>query len=222
MDESTTDIRINPETTIQHWQFRQSDLLKLVAQSHHVINSKDWWAYMGIKNDHTPINPATYPQFFNESRILHFAEVSGWQWSPDDFIHANTSQQLRPEGPLLKGAVMAAWNDNGPDASTKLEMEQGDNYTLTLKATGPFTLSSSDNTLSLTEAGELIFNEDGYIYPLRSVTAEDALELDPGHPGRILVNTTSTHELVRVHAEGERPVSIVVATDVEHGAVVWI
>jgi hexosaminidase len=96
------------------------------------------------------------------------------------------------------------------------------NYTLTLKATGPFTLSSSDNTLSLTEAGELIFNEDGYIYPLRSVTAEDALELDSGHPGRIWVNTTSTHELVPVHAEGERPVSIVVATDVEHGAVVWI
>jgi hexosaminidase len=77
---------------------------------------------MGIKNDHTPIYPATYPQFFNESRILDFAEVSGWQWSPEDFNHDNTSQQVRPEEPLLKGAVIAVWNENGPDASAKLEM----------------------------------------------------------------------------------------------------
>jgi hexosaminidase len=303
MDERSTDIQINPEITIQHWQFGQSDPLDLVAQGHTVINSNDWWAYMGIKNDHTPIYPATYPQFFNESRILDFGEVPGWQWTPKDFNHVNASLQLRPEEPLLKGAVLAAWNDNGPDASTKLEMyyamrrgiapvgarawsgsrgsevnpqtlassidffsplapaqnldrvivpeagngesdvlfswtrpacspannhttlgmgSKGMNYTLTLKATGPFTLSSADNTLFLTETGELIFNEDGYIYPLRSVTAEDALELDPGHPGRIWVNTTSTHEPVHVDAESQRPVDIRIATDVEHGAVVWI
>ncbi|KAL2844278.1 glycoside hydrolase superfamily [Aspergillus pseudodeflectus] len=303
MDEPSTNIRINPEITIQHWQFGQSDPLDLVAQGHAVINSNDWWAYMGIKNDHTPIYPATYPQFFNESRILDFGEVPGWQWTPKDFNHVNASLQLRSEEPLLKGAVLAAWNDNGPDASTKLEMyyamrrgialvgarawsgsrgpkvhpetlassidffsplapaqnldrvivpdagngesdvlfswtrpacspannhttlgkgSKGMNYTLTLKATGPFTLSSADNTLSLTETGELIFNEDGYMYPLRSVTAEDALELDPGHPGRIWVNTTSIHEPVHVDAESQRPVDIRIATDVEHGAVVWI
>ncbi|KAL3440957.1 glycoside hydrolase superfamily [Aspergillus insuetus] len=303
MDEPTTNIKINPEIAIQHWQFGQSDPLELVAQGHHVINSNDWWAYMGIKNDHTPIYPATYPQFFNESRILDFGEVPGWQWSPEDFNHVNASLQLQPEEPLLKGAVLAAWNDNGPDASTKLEMyyamrrgialvgarawsgsrgpevepdtlassidfisprapaqnldrvivsnsgnedsdvlfswtrpacsppnnhitlgkgSKGMNYTLTLKATGPFTLSSSDNNLSLTETGELIFEEDGYIYPLRSVTVEDALELDPGHPGRIWVNTTSTHDPVHVDMENQRPVDIRIATDVEHGAVVWI
>ncbi|KAL2820642.1 glycoside hydrolase superfamily [Aspergillus granulosus] len=303
MDEPSTDIRINPDITIQHWQFGQSDPLELVRQDHHVINSNDWWAYMGIKNDHTPIYPATYPQFFNESRILDFAEVPGWQWAPADFNHVNTSQQLQPDEPLLKGAVMAAWNDNGPDASTKLEMyyamrrgialvgarawsgsrgpevlpdtlaesidffsslapaqnldrvvtpdfenedsgilfswkrpasliasdhialgkgSKGMNYTVTLTATGPFTLSSSDNTLSLTPDGELIFNEDGYIYPLRSVTVEDALELDPGHPGRIWVNTTSTHEPVRISPDSDKPVTIAIATDVEHGAVAWL
>ncbi|KAJ0420575.1 glycoside hydrolase superfamily [Aspergillus carlsbadensis] len=303
MDEPSADIRINPEITIQHWQFGQSDPLDLVAQGHTVINSNDWWAYMGIKNDHTPIYPATYPQFFNESRILDFGEVPGWQWSPGDFNHVNASLQLRAEEPLLKGAVMAAWNDNGPDASTKLEMyyamrrgialvgarawsgrrgpevdpdtlassidffsplapaqnldrvivpdagdgdsdilfswtrsacsptvdhttlgkgSKGMNYTLTLKATGPFTLSSDDTTLSLTETGELIFEEDGYIYPLRSVTADDALDLDPGHPGRIWVNTTSSHEPVYVDVESGKPASIRIETDVEHGAVVWI
>ncbi|KAL2843903.1 glycoside hydrolase superfamily [Aspergillus pseudoustus] len=302
---SSPDIRINPDITVQHWQLGQSDPLALVQKDHHVINSNDWWAYMGIKNDHTPIYPATYPQFFNESRILDFAEVPGWQWTPADFNQVNTTDQLREDEPLLKGAVLAAWNDNGPDASTKLEMyyamrrgialvgarawsgrrgpeveadldtlgetidffsplapaqnldriidtnpvdqdgdilfswnratsdvgrdhitlgkgSKGMNYTLTLKARGPFTLVSDDNTLSLTADGELVFNEDGYVYPLRSVTPEDALALDPGHPGRIWVNTTSTHEPVRVKISPEKTVTITIATEVEHGAVVWV
>ncbi|KAL2831688.1 glycoside hydrolase superfamily [Aspergillus cavernicola] len=122
MDEPSTDIRINPHIAVQHWQYGQSDPLELVMQGRHVINWNDWWAYMGIRNDHTTIYPATYPQFLNESRILDFAVVPGWQWTPADFNHVNTTQQLQPNKPLLKGAVMAAWNDNSPDASTKLEM----------------------------------------------------------------------------------------------------
>ncbi|KAL3477282.1 glycoside hydrolase superfamily [Aspergillus californicus] len=294
MDPPEQDITINPDITVQHWQYGQSDPLELIDQGHHVINSQDWWAYMSIKNDHAPILPARYPQFFNESRVLNFAEQPGWQWTPADFNHVYTTEQLMPDEPLNKGAVMAAWNDNGPDASTKLEMyyavrrgialvgarawsgrrgpevhpetidasidffsplapaqnldrvipapknggplvswtrsdsdlervrlgkgSKGMNYTLTLEATGPFTLSSNDNTLSLDSAGNLIFNEDGYIYPLRHVTEQDALELDTGHPGRIWVNTSSIHEPVAVST----PVNITISTDVEHGAVVWL
>ncbi|KAL4946612.1 hypothetical protein BDV06DRAFT_231729 [Aspergillus oleicola] len=313
MDEpSDPNLVIDPAITVQHWQLGQSDPRQLVDQSHEVINSNDWWAYMGIKNDHTPIYPATYPQFFNESRILSFAEVLGWQWTPSDFNQVNVSQQLPENSPNNKGAVLAAWNDNGPDASTKLEMyyamrrgiplvaarawsgargpevqaetiaatidffsprvpaqnldrvispgpgsesstlfswtrpptathanhttlgkgSKGMNYTLTLTATGAFTLTGTDNTLSLTDEETLIFNEDGYIYPLRSVSPEDALELDPGHPGRIWVNETgSTHEPVALNLNtintetksGEvRPVTVKISTDVEHGAVVWV
>ncbi|KAL4996126.1 glycoside hydrolase superfamily [Aspergillus recurvatus] len=295
-------LRINPNITIQHWQYGQSDPLELIDQGHHFINSQDWWAYMSIKNDHMPILPAPYPQFFNESRILNFAEQAGWQWTPADFNNVNTTEQPERGEPLLKGAVMAAWNDNGPDASTKLELyyamrrgialvgarawsgsrgpevqletldasidffsplapaqnldraipvpgsgsdgllvswtrsnsstnsnhvklgrgSKGMNYTCTLAAAGPFTLSSRDNSLSLNPDGTLFFNEDGYIYPLRSVTTEDALELDPGHPGRIWVNTSSTHEPVTIDASVSNPVTITIATDVEHGAVVWL
>lgn len=289
-------LKISPDIAMQHWQFGQSDPLELVKLGHRVINSEDWWAYMGIKNDHSPIFPATYPQFFNESRILDFAEKPGWQWTPADFNHINTTEQLSDDEPLNMGAVIPAWNDNGPDASTQLEMyyamrrgialvgarawsgsrgpelkaeavapsidfysavapaqnldrvipapkdggplvswtrsdadadadkvklgkgSKGMNYTLTLTADGPFKLSSKDNTLSLDSDGNLIFNADGYIYPLREVTSQDALELDPGHPGRIWVNTTSTHEVVSVST----PVTITIATDVEHGAVVWL
>ncbi|KAL5339945.1 glycoside hydrolase superfamily [Aspergillus crustosus] len=298
MNKPTQNIEINPDITIQHWQFGQSDPLDLIAKGHPILNSNDWWAYMGIKNDHSPIYPATYPQFFDESRILNFADTPGWQWTPATINHANITQQPDPTDPLLKGAVMAAWNDNGPDASTKLEMyyamrrgialigarswsgsrgpevipetldttidffsplapaqnldrtippakcggplvswkrkdsekekesvalgkgSKGMNYTLTLTATGPFSLRSSDTLLTLDHDGILTFNEDGYIYPLRSVTPQDALELDPGHPGRIWVNTTSTHEPLTVTVS--TPVKIDISTDVEHGAVVWL
>ncbi|KAL4990156.1 glycoside hydrolase superfamily [Aspergillus falconensis] len=295
-------LRLNPNITIQHWQYGQSDPLELIDQGHHIINSQDWWAYMSIKNDHMPILPAPYPQFFNESRILNFADQAGWQWTPADFNNVNTTEQPERGEPLLKGAVTAAWNDNGPDASTKLEMyyamrrgialvgarawsgsrgpevqpetldasidffspripaqnldriipvpgsgsdgllvswtrsnsstnsnhiklgkgSKGMNYTCTLTATGPFTLSSKDNSLSLNPDGTLSFNEDGYIYPLRSVTAEDALEVDPGHPGRIWVNTSSTHKPIALDASVSNPATITIATDVQHGAVVWL
>ncbi|KAL4960395.1 beta-N-acetylhexosaminidase [Aspergillus stella-maris] len=302
MDEpSDPDLVIDPDITVQHWQIGQSDPLDLIAKGHEIINSNDWWAYMGIKNDHTPIYPATYPQFFNESRILDFADVRGWQWTPADWNQVYLTYQVPENSPSNRGAILAAWNDNGPDASTKLEMyyamrrgiplvaarawsggrgpevwpesvsdsidffsptvpaqnldrvliaeprsnsstlfswqrpatttssnytylgkgSKGMNYTLTLTATGPFMLSSPDNSLSLTEDGELAVNEDGYIYPLRSVSLEDALDLDSGHPGRIWVNETgSTHEPVTINFS--RPITITISTDVEHGAVVWV
>ncbi|KAL4916722.1 glycoside hydrolase superfamily [Aspergillus aurantiobrunneus] len=296
MDDPEEYTRINPDIAIQHWQYGQSDPLEIVQKGHHIINSQDWWAYMGIKNDHVPILPAPYPQLFNESRILNFADRPGWQWTPKDFNNVNITEQLQCDDPLNKGAVVAAWNDNGPDASTKLEMyyalrrgialvgarawsgsrgpgvqpetsdqsidffsplapaqnldrvipatdteedgvlfswsrsdrdddqvsigkgSKGMNYTITLVASGPFTLSSTDNSLSLDDDGNLAFNEDGYLYPLREITDEDALQLDPGHPGRIWVNTTSSHEPVSVEA----PVTITISADVQHGAVVWL
>lgn len=294
MDEPEEDIVIDTDIIVQHWQFGQSDPLELAKLGHDVINSNDWWSYMGIKNDHSPIFPATYPQFFNDSRILNFAEEEGWQWTPSDINHVNTTEQFEPDEKHLYGAITAAWNDNGPDASTKLEMyyalrvgiglvgarawsgkqgvevtpdavvpsidyfsarapgqnldriiessenggplvswersdsdsdtvkigkgSKGMNYTMTLDVDGPFTLSSKDNKLSLDSEGNLVWDEDGYVYPLRDVTETDALELDPGHPGRIWVNTSSSHDPVMV----KTPTTIVVSTDVEHGAVAWI
>lgn len=277
---------------VQHWQYGQSDPEELIEFGHEVINSEDWWAYMSIKNDHDPILPARYPQFFNESRVLNFADEDGWQWTPADFNPFNSSMQLDDDEALNRGAILAAWNDNGPDASTQLEAydamrrgialtgarawsgrrgpkvnegtaaatidfysplapgqnldrvlsnksiswtrsenageevrlgygSKGMNYTLTLSVDGPFTLSGPDNSLSLDESGSLFFDADGWIYPLREVTEKDALNLNPGHPGRVWANATdSSHEEVRVSTDG--PVEITLATDVLHGTVVWI
>jgi hexosaminidase len=122
-DPPTEDIRINPDVAIQHWQYGQSDPIQLERDGHQIINSQDWWAYVSIKNDHMPILPARYPQLFNNTRILNFADQPDWQWDPHLFNQVNTSEgyQLSPTSKSNKGAIMASWNDNGPDASTQLE-----------------------------------------------------------------------------------------------------
>ncbi|CAH0036563.1 unnamed protein product [Clonostachys solani] len=297
-NEPSENLTISKEVIVQHWQYGESDPLRLVADGYRMINTEDWWAYMGMKNDHMPILPAKYPQFFNEARIFDFAGEDGWQWQPSLVNPFNASMQLVEGEPLNKGAITAAWNDNGPDASTQLEAyytmrrgialvgarawsgsrgpeleealvapsidffsplapgqnlgriiprkeggsrdgplvswtgsgrknsteelgygSKGMNYTLQLSATGSFSLTGPDNKLSLKCNGELVFNADGYEYPLRHVAAQDALVLDPGHPGRIWVNvSTSTHEPVPVST----PANITISTDVLHGSVVWL
>ncbi|KAH6625178.1 glycoside hydrolase superfamily [Boeremia exigua] len=119
--EPSENLTISKDIIIQHWQYGQSDPIQLQNDGYGLINSEDWWAYMSLKNDHTPILPAPYPQFYNTSRTLNFADVPGWQWDPSIFNPVNTSDQLGPDASGNKGAILAAWNDNGPDATTQLE-----------------------------------------------------------------------------------------------------
>ncbi|PLB43254.1 beta-N-hexosaminidase [Aspergillus steynii IBT 23096] len=110
---------ISKDIIIQHWQYGQSDPVELANEGYEIINSEDWWAYMSLKNDHMPIYPAPYPQFFNNTRVLNFGGVDGWQWNPSLFNPFNITEQ--PTQKPVKGAILAAWNDNGPDATTQLE-----------------------------------------------------------------------------------------------------
>ena len=127
--EPSENLTISKDIIVQHWQYGQSDPVQLQNDDYSLINSNDWWAYMSLKNDHTPILPAPYPQFYNTSRTLNFADVPGWQWDPSLFNQVNTTEQLKPGASDNKGAILAAWNDNGPDATTQLEayyaMRQG-------------------------------------------------------------------------------------------------
>lgn len=112
---------ISKDIITQHWQYGQSDPVQLEKDGYQVINSEDWWAYTGLKNDHTPILPSPYPQYFNNERILNFAGVDGWQWEPSLYNPFNVTMQLPSDSKYNKGAIMATWNDNGPDATTQLE-----------------------------------------------------------------------------------------------------
>ncbi|KAI3320542.1 glycoside hydrolase family 20 protein [Xylariaceae sp. AK1471] len=120
-DEPSQNLTIRDEVIIQHWQYGQSDPVQLQADGYDIINTEDWWAYMSLKNDHMPILPAPYAQFFNETRVLNFAGRDGWQWEPALFNPVNLTKQLPAAAKENKGAILAAWNDNGPDASTQLE-----------------------------------------------------------------------------------------------------
>ncbi|ORX95883.1 putative beta-N-hexosaminidase [Clohesyomyces aquaticus] len=119
--EPSENLTISKDIVIQHWQYGQSDPVQLQNHGYGLINSEDWWAYMSLKNNHMPINPAPYPQFYNITRTLDFANVPGWQWEPALFNPVNTTEQLEPSASGNKGAILAAWNDNGPDATTQLE-----------------------------------------------------------------------------------------------------
>ncbi|KAI0798369.1 putative beta-N-hexosaminidase [Xylaria sp. FL0064] len=119
--EPSSTLTIDPSVIIQHWQYGQSDPVELHKAGYELVNTEDWWAYMSIKNDHIPILPAPYPQFFNETRLLNFAGRAGWQWEPALFNPVNTMEQVPADAAGIKGAILAAWNDNGPDASTQLE-----------------------------------------------------------------------------------------------------
>ncbi|KAF1918543.1 glycoside hydrolase superfamily [Ampelomyces quisqualis] len=120
-NEPSENLTTSKDIIVQHWQYGQSDPTELQNDGYQLINSEDWWAYMSLKNDHSPILPATYPQFYNVTRTMNFANVPGWQWDPSLFNPVNTSLQLGPGASGNKGAILAAWSDNGPDATTQLE-----------------------------------------------------------------------------------------------------
>jgi hexosaminidase len=119
--EPSSNLTISKDIIVQHWQYGQSDPIQLQKDGYQLINSEDWWAYMSLKNDHMPILPAPYPQFYNISRTLNFADEAEWQWDPAMYNPVNKSMQLQPGASGNKGAILAAWSDNGPDSTTQLE-----------------------------------------------------------------------------------------------------
>lgn len=78
-NQPSENLTISKDVIIQRWQYGQSDPVQLQNDSYHIINSEDCWAYVSLKNDHTPILPAPYPQFYNVTRTLNFGNRPGWQ-----------------------------------------------------------------------------------------------------------------------------------------------
>jgi hexosaminidase len=94
-----------------------------------------------------------------------------------------------------------------------------------MNVSAPFTLSGPDTTLSLATASSnnttsmaLTFTTaDNFPYPLRSTSLSDGL--DPGHPGRIWTNqSSSTHAVVPIKI----PAKLRIETDIVNGTRVWV
>jgi hexosaminidase len=105
----------------------------------------------------------------------------------------------------------------------------GPPYTLTLNVSAPFTLAGPDTTLSLaslqsnssntpsTALSLLFTTSDNFPYPLRAVSPLDGH--DPGHPGRIWTNqSSSTHFPLSITL----PATLRLETDVVNGTRVWV
>ncbi|KAI0652069.1 glycoside hydrolase [Trametes meyenii] len=107
---------VSKNITIQHWDFSDDDPYELIRSGYDVINSEDSFQYIVIKTT------GSFPQVLNQTRLWAGANVAtGGIWDPHVFDRGNASNNPRIADPRLKGAIMAAWNDHGPTASTFLE-----------------------------------------------------------------------------------------------------
>ncbi|EEP79638.1 conserved hypothetical protein [Uncinocarpus reesii 1704] len=189
--EPSETLAIDKNVIIQHWQYNQSDPYDLEPAGYNIINSEDWVVYMSIKNDHTPIFPARYPQFYNVSRSFHFANKEDWQWEPSLLDPYNITEQMNPNAKGLKGAIMAAWNDNGYDASTQLEAYY------TMKAGIPLLAARSWSGSRGRRLDEATFLESSKLLsdnaPAQNLDRRLAVELNgKSPPGPLLVWRRST------------------------------
>jgi hexosaminidase len=145
-----------------------------------------------------------------------------------DFLSAlapgqNLDRTLPP--PADTSAPLLTWT--APSMSSKMSHlnkgSKGLNHTLHLKYTSPFTLAGPDTILTLDAAGHLSYTSDGISYPLRSVSPTDGF--DPGHPGRIWWNgTSSSHEeiVLGLTPDGGEEHDIVITTTAIDGSRVWV
>ncbi|KAI0830532.1 glycoside hydrolase [Trametes gibbosa] len=136
---------VSKNITIQHWDFGDDDPFELIRSGYDVINrsaprvsretcigmasadqadldvgythhSEDSFQYIVMKQS------GSFPQSLNQTRLWDGANVnSGGIWDPHVFDRGNASNNPSMTDPHLKGAIMAAWNDHGPTASTFLE-----------------------------------------------------------------------------------------------------
>ncbi|KAI0347822.1 glycoside hydrolase [Trametopsis cervina] len=102
----------------QHWDFGQDDPFELVRSGWEVINSEDSFQYIVTKAPPT----SSFPSRLNQTRLWDGANVdTGGAWDPHIFDRGNASNNPSLSEPLLAGAIMAIWNDHGPNATTPLE-----------------------------------------------------------------------------------------------------
>ncbi|KAI0654202.1 glycoside hydrolase [Cubamyces menziesii] len=107
---------VSKNITIQHWDFGDDDPFELIRSGYDVINSEDSFQYIVMKQS------GSFPQSLNQTRLWDGANVdTGGIWDPHVFDRGNASNNPSITDPRLKGAIMAAWNDHGPTASTFLE-----------------------------------------------------------------------------------------------------
>lgn len=109
---------ISRNVTIQHWDFPGDSIpVKLVSQGYRVINSEQRFLYLDGKTS----DGGQFPFELNPTLIWSGAP-DGKGWAPNIFSSTDPANNLSPNEPLLRGSIMALWNDWGNNATTPLEI----------------------------------------------------------------------------------------------------
>ncbi|KAL0956904.1 hypothetical protein HGRIS_003009 [Hohenbuehelia grisea] len=113
---SRTGLQLTRDLIVQHWEGSEDNAFQLIQQGYRVINSDDFFNYIVIKQS------GSFPQRLNQTRLWK-GNARGGPWDPTQFNRTVSAQPNNPPptSPLLRGGIMAAWNDQGPTASTPLE-----------------------------------------------------------------------------------------------------
>lgn len=117
-NEPSTTESISKNVTIQHWWFPGGSIpVQLMEQGYHVINSDQVFLYLDGKTS----SDGQYPWELNAS-LLWTGAPDGGGWAPNIFSATDPTNNTSIDNPLLRGSIMAMWNDWGNNATTPLEI----------------------------------------------------------------------------------------------------
>ncbi|KAI5900253.1 glycoside hydrolase [Schizophyllum commune H4-8] len=107
---------VSKDVTIQHWNFPGDSIpVQLMDQGYPVINSEQRFLYMVGK--YSPYFPYELDQ-----DLLWGSAPDGGGWAPNIFSADDQTNNTSVDNPLLRGSIMALWNDYGNNASTPLDV----------------------------------------------------------------------------------------------------
>ncbi|KAF9056734.1 glycoside hydrolase family 20 protein [Rhodocollybia butyracea] len=109
---------ISTNVTIQHWWFPGGSIpVQLMEQGYSIINSDQVFLYLDGKFS----DEGQYPWSLNAT-LLWSGAPDGKGWAPNIFSTTDSTNNTSIDNPLLRGSIMALWNDWGNNATTPLEL----------------------------------------------------------------------------------------------------
>ncbi|KAF5393597.1 hypothetical protein D9757_000004 [Collybiopsis confluens] len=110
--------KIAENVTIQHWWFPGGSIpVQLMNQGYSIINSEQVFLYLDGKFS----DEGQFPWTLNLTRLWSGAP-GGKGWAPNIFSADDRTNNTSVDNPLLRGSIMALWNDWGNNATTTLEI----------------------------------------------------------------------------------------------------
>ncbi|KIK58028.1 glycoside hydrolase family 20 protein [Collybiopsis luxurians FD-317 M1] len=110
--------KISTNVTVQHWWFPGGSIpVQLMKQGFSIINSDQVFLYLDGKFAEN----GQFPWTLNLT-LLWSGAPGGKGWAPNIFSANDPTNNTSIDNPLLRGSIMALWNDWGNNATTPLEI----------------------------------------------------------------------------------------------------